>query len=219
MVNLGFWQLRRLDERRAFNDAVAARIDQTAVAARRARAAGAAVGDDELARRRVAAGRGVGPLPARRGVPRRQPLAGRAGRRQRRDAVAARRRAGPPRRPRLRPARHRVGPGADRRRRRSKGGCAAPRCDGPARCPTPARATSTDAQRVDIPRLAAQLPGDVVPMYVELTGSDPTGGRRSSRADRRAIARRGAAPVVRRAVVPVLGARGDRLGPGRAQES
>ena len=31
MVNLGFWQLRRLDERRAFNDAVAARIDQPAV--------------------------------------------------------------------------------------------------------------------------------------------------------------------------------------------
>jgi cytochrome oxidase assembly protein ShyY1 len=31
----------------------------------------------------------------------------------------------------------------------------------------------TVAQRVDIPRLAAQLPGDVVPMYVELTTSDP----------------------------------------------
>ena len=27
MVNLGFWQLRRLDERQAFNDAVASRID------------------------------------------------------------------------------------------------------------------------------------------------------------------------------------------------
>ena len=32
----------------------------------------------------------------------------------------------------------------------------------------------TIAQRIDIPRLAEQLPGDVVPMYVELTGSDPT---------------------------------------------
>ena len=31
----------------------------------------------------------------------------------------------------------------------------------------------TVAQRVDIPRLATQLPGDVVPMYVELTDSDP----------------------------------------------
>ena len=31
----------------------------------------------------------------------------------------------------------------------------------------------TVAQRVDIPRLADQLPGDVVPMYVELTDSDP----------------------------------------------
>ena len=31
----------------------------------------------------------------------------------------------------------------------------------------------TVAQRIDIPRLAGQLPGDVVPMYVELTNSDP----------------------------------------------
>jgi len=31
----------------------------------------------------------------------------------------------------------------------------------------------TEAQRVDIDRLAPQLPGDVVPMYVELTSSDP----------------------------------------------
>jgi cytochrome oxidase assembly protein ShyY1 len=29
------------------------------------------------------------------------------------------------------------------------------------------------AQRVDIPRLEGQLPGDVVPMYVQLTDSDP----------------------------------------------
>ena len=34
----------------------------------------------------------------------------------------------------------------------------------------------TEAQRLDIPRLAAQLPGDVVPMYVELTASDPPAG-------------------------------------------
>lgn len=31
MVSLGFWQLRRLDERRAFNDVVAARIDEAPV--------------------------------------------------------------------------------------------------------------------------------------------------------------------------------------------
>ena len=37
----------------------------------------------------------------------------------------------------------------------------------------PAEGDLDVAQRVDIPRLAGQLPGDVVPMYVELTGSDP----------------------------------------------
>ena len=37
----------------------------------------------------------------------------------------------------------------------------------------PATGDLTEVQRVDIPRLAAQLPGDVVPMYVELTASDP----------------------------------------------
>jgi cytochrome oxidase assembly protein ShyY1 len=30
-----------------------------------------------------------------------------------------------------------------------------------------------EAQRVDIPRLAPQLPGYVVPMYIELTASQP----------------------------------------------
>ena len=64
MVNLGFWQLRRLDERRAFNDAVAARIDQTAVDLDELVPPDAAVGDDDARRRGVAPGRGVRPVPA-----------------------------------------------------------------------------------------------------------------------------------------------------------
>ena len=49
MVNLGFWQLRRLDERREFNDAVAARFDEPAVALDELIPPDAAVGDDALA--------------------------------------------------------------------------------------------------------------------------------------------------------------------------
>ena len=37
----------------------------------------------------------------------------------------------------------------------------------------PATGDLAEAQRVDIERLAPQLPGEVVPMYVELTASDP----------------------------------------------
>lgn len=37
----------------------------------------------------------------------------------------------------------------------------------------PAEGDLTEVQRVDIPRLAPQLPGDVVPMYVELVDSSP----------------------------------------------
>jgi len=37
----------------------------------------------------------------------------------------------------------------------------------------PATGDLTEAQRVDIERLAPQLPGEVVPMYVELTASEP----------------------------------------------
>jgi cytochrome oxidase assembly protein ShyY1 len=37
----------------------------------------------------------------------------------------------------------------------------------------PATGDLAEAQRVDIPRLAAQLPGEPVPMYMELTSSQP----------------------------------------------
>ena len=52
MVNLGFWQLRRLDERQAFNAQVSERIDRAAGAARRRPG-----GRRRSRRRRVALGR------------------------------------------------------------------------------------------------------------------------------------------------------------------
>ena len=76
MVNLGFWQLRRLDEREAFNEAVAERIDQPPAALDELVPSDAEVGDDETRRRRVAAGRGGRQLPHRRGVPSRQSVPG-----------------------------------------------------------------------------------------------------------------------------------------------
>src|SRR5262245_17114550 len=48
MINLGFWQLRRLDERREFNTTVEDRIDQPVVALDELVPAGAEVGDDQL---------------------------------------------------------------------------------------------------------------------------------------------------------------------------
>jgi cytochrome oxidase assembly protein ShyY1 len=48
MVNLGFWQLGRLDERREFNDAVRARIDEHPVALDELVPPDAEVGDDAL---------------------------------------------------------------------------------------------------------------------------------------------------------------------------
>ncbi|MDQ3543202.1 MAG: SURF1 family protein, partial [Actinomycetota bacterium] len=48
MVNLGFWQLRRLDERQAFNDRVNERIDAPPVALDELVPTDARVGDDVL---------------------------------------------------------------------------------------------------------------------------------------------------------------------------
>ncbi len=214
MVNLGFWQLRRLDERRAFNDAVAARIDQPAVDLDELVPADASVGDDRLAavewRPVEASGRYL-PDEELRIVNRSQ--GGRAG-----DNVVTPlllddgrvllvARGFVPLDTESAPA-----PSGEvtieGRLRRSEVRRTAALSD-------PAEGDLDVAQRVDIPRLAGQLPGDVVPMYVELTGSDPPESGDLPGADRRTVARRGAAPVLRRAVVPVLGPRGGRLVPGR----
>jgi cytochrome oxidase assembly protein ShyY1 len=172
MVNLGFWQLRRLDERQAFNDAVAARIDQPAVNLDELVAADAAVGDEELAavewRPIEVSGRYL-PDEELRVVNRSQ--GGRAGDNVVTPLLLADGRV-------LLVARGFVpldtesAPAPDGevtiegRLRRSEVRRTAALSD-------PAEGDLEIAQRIDIPRLARQLPGDVVPMYVELTDSDP----------------------------------------------
>ena len=172
LVNLGFWQLRRLDERQAFNTAVAARIDEPAVGLDELVPAGAAVGDDELAAaewRRVDASGQYLPDEEFRVVNRSQ--GGRAG-----DNVVT---------PMLLddgrvllvargfvPLDTEAAPAptgdvaVEGRLRRSEVRRRGALSD-------PAEGELGVAQRVDIPRLAAQLPGDPVPMYIELTSSDP----------------------------------------------
>ncbi len=172
MINLGFWQLRRLDERREFNDAVAARIDEPAVPLEELIATDAEVGDDELAavewRPVEASGRYL-PDEELRVVNRSQ--GGRAGDNivtpllldDGRVLLVARGFVpidsdSPPV-----PAGDVEIEGRLRRSEARRTGALSDAGEG----------DLTVAQRVDIPRLADQLPGAVVPMYVELTNSDP----------------------------------------------
>ena len=167
MVNLGFWQLRRLDERQERNTAVASRVDlppapldDVLVAGadpqdlrwRPVTASGRYLPDEQLvvvnrSQHGLAGEIVVTPLQLDDGrillvsrgfVPLGQPVAAApAG-----DVVVT---------GRLQPSQE-----------RSTGGLSdAPTGD------------LTEAQRVDIDRLSAQLPGEVVPMYVELTASQP----------------------------------------------
>jgi cytochrome oxidase assembly protein ShyY1 len=172
MVNLGFWQLRRLDERREFNAAVEARFDEPPAGLDELIPHAAEVGDAELAgvewRAVDVSGRYV-PDEELRVVNRSQ--GGRAG-----DNVVTPLQLDDGRV--LLVARGFVPLGADAaaapagevevvgRLRRSEQRRTGALSD-------PAEGELTEAQRVDIPRLAGQLPGDVVPMYVELTASQP----------------------------------------------
>ncbi len=172
MVNLGFWQLRRLDERQAFNDTVAARIDQPAAGLDELVAAGTAVGDDALAdvewRPVEAAGRYL-PDEELRVVNRSQ--GGRAG-----DNVVTPllladgrvllvARGFVPLDTEATPAPEGEVTIAGRLRRSEVRRTAA--------LSDPDEGDLELAQRIDIPRLANQFPGDVFPMYVELTDSEP----------------------------------------------
>jgi cytochrome oxidase assembly protein ShyY1 len=172
MINLGFWQLRRLDEKQAFNAAVERRIDQPAVALDELLLAGAAVGDDQLAAvewRPVEVSGEYLPDEELRVVNRSQ--RGRAG-----DNVVTPLRLDDGRV--LLVARGFVPLGQeaapapegevvlDGRLRRSEVRRTGALSD-------PATGELAEAQRIDIPRLTDQLPGDVVPMYVELTSSQP----------------------------------------------
>jgi cytochrome oxidase assembly protein ShyY1 len=172
MINLGLWQLRRLDERRQFNATVEERIDRPAADLDDLVPADADVADDRLAdvewRPVVASGRYLGE-EAVHVVNRSQ--GGRAGDHVvtplllddgrillvARGFVPLDTDAAPA------PSREVTVEGRLRRSQVRRTGALS----------DPATGALTAAQRLDIPRLAPQLPGDVVPMYIELTASQP----------------------------------------------
>jgi cytochrome oxidase assembly protein ShyY1 len=172
MINLGFWQLRRLDERRTFNAAVAARIDRPAVDLDELVPPDATVGDDALAdvewRTVEAAGRYL-PDEELRVVNRSQ--GGQAGDNvvtpllldDGRVLLVARGFVPLDNEEAAAPTGEVSIEGRLRRTEVRRTGALSDASEG----------DLTEAQRLDIRRLAAQLPGDVVPMYVELTASDP----------------------------------------------
>jgi cytochrome oxidase assembly protein ShyY1 len=167
MINLGFWQLRRLDERQAFNATVSSRIDlppaplddvlttgvdPETVEWRSVTAAGTYLPDEQF----VVVNRSQGGLAGEMVV---TPMTLDDG-----HILLVQRGFVP------------------------LGQSAAPAPDGQVEVvgrlrPSQTRQTGqlsdvatgdlTEAQRVDIERLAPQLPGEPVPVYIELTASDP----------------------------------------------
>jgi cytochrome oxidase assembly protein ShyY1 len=168
MINLGFWQLRRLDQRREFNEQVSSRIDLPTEPLDDV--LGSTTDPDSVEWRSVEAGGTYAPNEQFVVVNRSQ--SGRAG-----DLVVTpleledgrillvergfvplgEESAAAPSGDveivgRLRPSQE---------RRRGQ-------------LSDPAEGDLAEVQRVDIDRLAGQLPGPVVPMYVELVSSTPT---------------------------------------------
>ncbi len=166
MINLGFWQLRRLDERQAFNAAVSSRIDlppaplddvlasgdPDEVEWRQVEAGGTYLPDEQLVVVNRSQGGSAGDIVV-------TPLQlddGRILLVQRGFVPLGADAAAPPAGTvdvvgRLRPSQE---------RRRGQ-------------LSDPATGDLTEAHRVDLPRLAAQMPGPLVPMYVELASSAP----------------------------------------------
>lgn len=169
MVNLGFWQLRRLDERQAFNERVRERIDMAplplvdvlgpaddpaAVEWRSVEATGTYLGDEQVAIVNRSQGGRAGqhvatPLELADG---RLLIVDRGFVPLGADAPA------PP--PGEITVVGRLHPSQERRR-------------GQLSDPEGERA---EFQRIDLDRLAAQLPAPVVPAYVDLVSSDPSQG-------------------------------------------
>jgi cytochrome oxidase assembly protein ShyY1 len=167
MISLGFWQLRRWDQRKEFNAQVTSRIDLAAVPLDELVAAGA---DPDAVEWRAVEARGTY-LPDEQVVVVNRSQGGRAGDMivtpleladgrillVERGFVPLGAAAGPP--PdgdvavlgRLRPSQE-----------RRRGGLS-----------DPATGDLTEVQRLDIERLTSQLPGPVVPMYVELVDAVP----------------------------------------------
>lgn len=167
MINLGMWQLRRLEERREFNDQVAAAIDEpaqpldvvltasTSAAAAEWRAVGAVgeyLPDEEI----LVVNRSQGGQAGDMVVTPMRLADGRILLVERGFVPLGARPAAPPEGSvevtgRLRPSQE-----------RRRGGLT-----------DPADGELSEVQRIDIDRLTPQLPGDVVPAYVELTTSAP----------------------------------------------
>ncbi len=167
MINLGFWQLRRLDQRRDFNEQVSSRIDlppqpldevlgpgtdPESIEWRSVEAAGHYLPDEQfVVVNRSQGGRAgdlvVTPLElddgrillVERGF---TPLAEESATAPAGDVEIV----------------GRLRPSQERRR---------------GQLSDPAEGDLTEVQRVDIDRLAGQLPGPVVPMFVELVSSAP----------------------------------------------
>jgi surfeit locus 1 family protein len=172
MVNLGFWQLQRLDERRDFNDTVSARIDgePTLLATIVPRGSDVEPGDVEwqpvlaagayLAEEQVVVvNRSQDGVAGQNVV---TPLRLDDGRvlLVNRGFVPLTTEVPPPP----------EGPVTVRGLLRAS----QERGFGGAR--DPAEGRITEVQRIDIPRLEAQLPGEVVPMWLSLQASDPPEG-------------------------------------------
>lgn len=172
MVNLGFWQLRRLDERQAFNATIEARYDQAPVPFDELVPPGAAPGDpplDDAEWRPVTAAGTYLTDESFLVVNRSQN--GRAGQnvvvplRLDDGRILIVNRGFVPLASEL-PAVPAEEVAVIGRLRRSQE-------RGLGQLADPEEGDLAEVQRIDIPRLAAQLPGDVVPMYVDLVTSDP----------------------------------------------
>jgi len=172
MVNLGFWQLRRLDERQAFNDRVNERIDAPPVALADLVPSNAHVGDDVLGEvewrptqvhgeylpdeQFVVVNRSQGGQPGEMVV---TPMELGDGRvlLVERGFVPLDTDAAPP------PSGDVTVRGRTRQSQAHRRGQVTDAAEG----------ELAEVQRLDIARLAEQLPGRVIPVYLELTNSQP----------------------------------------------
>lgn len=172
MINLGFWQLRRLDERQAFNATIEARYDEPPVPIDELLTAGAASGDDPFdgAEWRPVSASGTY-LPDATFFVVNRSQNGRAGRNV---AVPLRlddgrilivNRGFVPLATDVPPV-----PAEDVD---IVGRVRASQQRGLGQLADPAEGDLVEVQRIDIPRLARQLPGEVVPVYVDLIESWP----------------------------------------------
>ena len=171
MINLGFWQLRRLDERQDFNAAVEARIDQPAVPLDDVLAELAASGSASEVEWRPVTATGEY-LPDEQFVVINRSQGGRAG-----DNVVTPMRLADGRT--LIVNRGFVPLGLEQLPTAPSGTVAVEGRVRPSQVrrtgqlSDPAEGDLDTAQRIDIARLEAQLPGEVVPVYVDLVASDP----------------------------------------------